>query len=45
MVARLRAKPGGEQIPVTMGDFVDLPVAGEYGLIFVVFNPFFGLLT
>lgn len=45
MVARLQAKPGGETIPVTMGDFRDVPVDGTFRLIFVVFNTFFALLT
>ncbi|MGI8825249.1 MAG: class I SAM-dependent DNA methyltransferase [Chloroflexota bacterium] len=45
MVARLRAKPGGGQISVTMGDFADVPVSGTYRLIFVVFNTLFNLLT
>lgn len=45
MVARLRAKPGGTAIPVTMGDFADVPVEGVFSLVFVVFNTFFGLLT
>jgi SAM-dependent methyltransferase len=45
MVARLRAKPGGDQIAVTMGDFADVPVDGAYRLIFVVFNTLFNLLT
>ena len=45
MVARLRAKPGGDQISVTMGDFADVPVQGTYRLIFVVFNTLFNLLT
>jgi SAM-dependent methyltransferase len=44
MVAKLRAKPGGEAIPVTMGNFADVPVSGEFSLIFVVFNTFFALL-
>ena len=35
MVAKLRAKPGGDGIPVTMGDFADVPVEGDYGLIFI----------
>jgi SAM-dependent methyltransferase len=43
MVARLREKPGGERIPVTIGDFADVPVDGEYRLIYVVFNTFFAL--
>jgi SAM-dependent methyltransferase len=45
MVARLRAKPGGESIPVTIGDFADVAVPGAYRLVFVVFNTFFNLLT
>lgn len=40
-VAQLRAKPGGEGIAVTMGDFADVPVQGAYSLIYVVFNTFF----
>src|SRR5687768_1317235 len=45
MVAKLRAKPGGEEISVTIGDFADVPVAGTYRLIFVVYNTLFNLLT
>src|SRR2546423_1547244 len=45
MVAKLREKPGGEAIPVTMGDFADVPVEGAYRLVFVAFNTLFGLLT
>lgn len=45
MVARLRAKPAGDQIPVTMGNFADVPVEGQYSLIYVVFNTFYSLLT
>src|SRR5205085_11464281 len=45
MVARLRAKPGGDQIAVTIGNFADVPVQGTYRLIFVVFNTLFNLLT
>jgi Methyltransferase domain len=45
MVARLRSKPGGEAIPVTMGNFADVPVEGRYAVIFVAFNTFFGLTT
>jgi SAM-dependent methyltransferase len=45
MVARLRAKPGGDQIAVTIGDFADVPVSGAYRLIFVVYNTLFNLLT
>jgi hypothetical protein len=45
MVARLRAKPGGDRISVTMGDFAEVPVGGTYRLIYVVFNSLFNLLT
>jgi SAM-dependent methyltransferase len=45
MIAKLRAKPGGEAIPVTMGDFSEVQVEGTFTLIFVAFNTIFGLLT
>jgi SAM-dependent methyltransferase len=45
MVRRLRAKPGGDAIPVTMGDFADVPVEGQYTLVYVVFNTFFALVS
>lgn len=45
MVAKLRAKPGGEKLEVTIGDFADVGVSGEYRLIYVVFNTLFNLLT
>lgn len=45
MVARLRAKPGGEAISVTIGDFADVAVTGSYRLVYVVFNTLFNLLT
>ncbi len=45
MVAELRAKPGGDAIPVTLGDFADARVDGEFDLVFVAFNTFFALLT
>lgn len=45
MIAKLRSKPGGDAIPVTVGDFADVAVDGDYPLIFVVFNTFFALTT
>ncbi len=45
MVAKLRAKPGGGDIPVTVGDFADVAVRGPFSLVFVVFNTFFALLA
>jgi SAM-dependent methyltransferase len=45
MVDQLRAKPGGDQLEVTIGDFADVPAPGRYRLIYVVWNTFFNLLT
>lgn len=45
MVSQMRAKPGGEAIPVVMGDFGDVEVDDEFPLIYLVFNTIFGLLT
>jgi len=43
MISRLRSKPGSERITVTTGSFVDIPVDGEFALVYVVFNTFFAL--
>lgn len=45
MVAKLRAKPGGAAIPVTLGSFADVGVEGEFALVFVAYNTFFALPT
>src|SRR4029453_10290605 len=45
MVAKLRTKPGGKDIPVTIGDFADVGVQGRYRLIAIVFNTLWALLT
>ncbi len=45
MVAHLRAKPGGADMPVTIGDMADVPVAGPYRLVFLVFNTLFNLVS
>lgn len=45
MLAPLRAKPGGNALAVTVGNFADVPVPGTYRLIFVVWNTLFNLLT
>ena len=45
MIGLLRQKPGGEEIPVALGDFADVAVDEAFSLIFVAFNTFFGLLT
>jgi SAM-dependent methyltransferase len=44
MVGKLRAKPGGEQIPVAIGDMADVPAVGPYRLVYLVFNTLFNLL-
>src|SRR5919204_4056598 len=45
MVARLRAKPGGEQIGVTIGDFATTTVEGTFSLAYLVFNTIANLTT
>lgn len=45
MVAKLRTKPGGDELSVTIGDFAEVPVEGNYRLIYVVYNTLFNLLT
>jgi SAM-dependent methyltransferase len=45
MVERLRAKPGGASIPVVMGDMAEVGTTGPFGLVYLVFNSLFGLLT
>jgi SAM-dependent methyltransferase len=45
MVEKLRAKAGGEDIPVTIGDFAEVDVEEAFSLVYVVFNTFFALLS
>src|SRR5215468_6132678 len=45
MVEQLRAKPGGESIPVVIGDMAEVPVSGRFRLVYLVFNTLFGLLS
>ncbi|MEU7804375.1 class I SAM-dependent methyltransferase [Micromonospora arborensis] len=44
MLAQLRAKPGGDQIPVVVADMADVPVTGEFRLAYLVFNTLFNLV-
>jgi SAM-dependent methyltransferase len=44
-VAQIRTKPDGDKISITMGDFADVPVQGQYRLIYVVWNTLFNLPT
>src|SRR6516165_1960660 len=45
MVARLRAKPGGDQLGVTIGDFATTEVDGTFALAYLVFNTIMNLTT
>jgi SAM-dependent methyltransferase len=45
MVARLRAKPGGEGIEVTIGDFATASVDGTFSVAYLVFNTIHNLTT
>jgi SAM-dependent methyltransferase len=45
MVARLRAKPGGDRIAVTVGDFASMRVDGTFSLAYVVWNTIMNLTT
>jgi len=45
MVARLRAKPGGESIGVTIGDFATARADGTFTLAYLVFNTIMNLTT
>ncbi len=45
MVARLRAKPGGAQIDVTIGDFATARAEGTFTLAYLVFNTIMNLTT
>jgi len=45
MVERLRAKPGGDAVGVTIGDFSTTRVPGEFALAYLVFNTIGNLTT
>ena len=45
MVARLRAKPGGDAIGVTIGDFATTRVDGTFSLAYLVFDTIENLTT
>ena len=45
MIARLRSKPNADQIVITKGNLADVPVDGEFQLIYVVFNTIFVLTS
>jgi len=45
MVAQLRNKPGGSNIPVKIGDMAEVRVDDSFDLIYLVFNTIFNLTT
>jgi SAM-dependent methyltransferase len=45
MVARLRAKPGGADIGVTIGDFASTAADGTFSVAYLVFNTILNLTT
>jgi SAM-dependent methyltransferase len=45
MISKLRARPGGDSIDITVGNFADVGVEEKFSLVFIVFNTFFALLT
>ncbi len=45
MVAVLRSKAGGADIPVTIGDMADVGVTGPFDFVFLVFNMLFNLTS
>ncbi len=45
MVARLRGKPGGDAVPVTIGDMTTTRVDGDFTLAYLVFNTINNLTT
>jgi SAM-dependent methyltransferase len=45
MVEQLRMKPGGAELPVTLGDMASTQVQGRFPLVYLVYNTIFNLLT
>jgi len=45
MVAKLREKPGGDSIPVTIGDFSTARAEGEFTLAYLVYNTIMNLTS
>lgn len=45
MVARLRTKPGGDAIGVTIGDFATTSVDGTFSVVYLVYNTIMNLTT
>ena len=45
MVSKLKTKPRGRDIEITMGSFAQIEMDEQFDLIYVVFNTFYALLT
>ncbi|MPQ97493.1 methyltransferase domain-containing protein [Modestobacter sp. I12A-02628] len=45
MIARLRAKPGGDRLTVAHGDMATERLPGRYRLVYLVYNTLYNLLT
>jgi SAM-dependent methyltransferase len=45
MAARLRAKPGGAEIDVTIGDFATTSAGGRFSVVYLIFNTINNLTT
>jgi SAM-dependent methyltransferase len=45
MIAQLRRKPGGDRVHVVQGDMTTVHMQRQYGLVYLVFNTIFNLLT
>ena len=45
MAARIASKPGGDAVDVTIGDMTTTRVAGEFSLVFLVFNTISNVTT
>lgn len=45
MVARIASKPGGDAVEVTIGDMTTTRVAGQFSLVYLVFNTISNVTT
>ncbi|HPE48378.1 MAG TPA: class I SAM-dependent methyltransferase [Hyphomonas sp.] len=45
MIAKLREKPGGADIPVTLGDMASVKAEGAFDFIFLIFNTLYNLTS
>lgn len=45
MVAKLRSKPGGQDLAIAMGDMAEVILEHTYRLVYIVFNSLFNLLS